>query len=320
MLSLLADGRFHSGEDLGATLGITRSAVWKAVRACETLGIEIHAVRGRGYRLAAPLELLSREVIQAAMDETARGRLAGLDILPEVDSTNRHLMRLAQQGAPSGLACLAEWQSAGRGRRSRAWVSPFGTNIYLSLLWRYADGPATLTGLSIAIGVAVARALHEAGVSGIGLKWPNDLLWRERKLGGILLELAGESAGPCYVVAGVGVNVRMPAAAAQNIDQPWTDLAAVTGGAGVSRNRLAGLLLQHMIHVLDAFPSVGLAPFRQEWAHWDAVTGKRVVLQIQDRPVLGRALGIDDSGALLLSVNGELRSYASGEISLRVQA
>ncbi|MGB0713369.1 MAG: biotin--[acetyl-CoA-carboxylase] ligase, partial [Gammaproteobacteria bacterium] len=242
LIRQLADGAVHSGTELAERLGISRAAVWKAVHKAEQmLELTVHRIRGRGYCLQAPLELFDPERITAAMSASARQRIANLWIFDDIDSTNSHLMREAYQGAASGTLCLAERQSAGRGRRGRTWVSPYGSNLSLSLLWRYPFGPTGLGNLSLAAGAAVAGALEAEGVPGIALKWPNDVLWRRRKLAGLLLEVAGEAQGPSQVVVGLGLNIRLGADQAGGIDQPWVDLDSIARASPgtMGRNRLA---------------------------------------------------------------------------------
>jgi len=317
ILDVLADGRFHSGEELGAAFGLSRSAVWKHLQALRALDIDLYAVRGRGYRLAYPLELLRPEPVLDQLSVRARQLLDCLEIHPELDSTNRYLLRRPHANGLPARACMAERQTAGRGRRGRPWVSPFGANLYLSLSWRYAGSPAGLAGLSLAAGVAVARALEACGVAEVGLKWPNDLLAGGGKLAGILLEMTGEASGPCQVVIGVGVNVAMPAAAAQGIDQPWVDLVGLLPQAP-SRNRLAGLLLDQLLLTADRYERDGVSPFLDEWQARDAVRDRAVALHLADGTVQGTARGIDEAGALLLETDGALRRFASGEVSLRL--
>lgn len=317
LLALLTDGRFHSGQALGAALGVTRSAVWKAIRICGQHGLDIHSVPGKGYRLAQPLELLHEPTIRTKLDPTAAPLLARLEVHAALDSTNSYLSRIANGQAISGIACLAESQDAGRGRRGRRWASPFGANIYLSVLWRFAGGPAALSGLSLAMGVAVLEALHALGVSVCGLKWPNDILCEGRKLAGILVDITGEASGPCSAIVGVGVNVRMPDAAATTIDQSWTDLAHIAPSRYWSRNQLAAQLLSRILLALHEFDRAGFAPFREQWLRRDCFVGKRVHLQLADRMITGRARGIDAQGGLLLEVQGEVRAYTGGEIGLR---
>jgi BirA family transcriptional regulator, biotin operon repressor / biotin---[acetyl-CoA-carboxylase] ligase len=319
LLKILADGRFHSGEELGRALGVSRTAIWKAIRACSDLGVEVHAVPGRGYRLAEPLELLEPAAICASLAERTRPLLSGLEVLADVDSTNRYLLDAAASRPGRGRVCLAERQRAGRGRRGRHWTSPFAANIYLSVLWRFGVGPAALAGLSLAIGVAAVRALECAGAQAVGLKWPNDLVWQGRKLGGILLEMSGESAGPSRVIVGVGINVCMPPAAATEIDQPWVDLATAMSGRKPSRNVVAALLVQELLAALDEFERSGFAPFRGDWERYDLVAGREVELHLPEGIVRGRATGIDGTGALLLLKDGRIRSYSSGEVGLRLR-
>lgn len=317
LLALLADGRFHSGQALGAALGVTRSAVWKAMRVCARHGVDIHSVRGKGYRLAQPLDLLYEQTVRASLDPSAARLLACLEVHAALDSTSKYLSRIADSQSISGIACLAESQDAGRGRRGRNWVSPFGANIYLSVLWRFVAGPAALSGLSLAMGVAVLQALHNLGVHVCGLKWPNDVLCEGRKLAGILVDIKGEASGPCSAVIGLGVNVRMPEAAAAAIDQPWTDLVHIASSRCPSRNQIAAQLLSQILLALNEFDQAGFAPFREQWMRWDCFVGQRVNLQLPDRMIAGRARGIDERGGLLLEVQGEVRAFTGGEIGLR---
>lgn len=320
ILQSLADGRFHSGAELGAELGISRTAVWKQMARVQALGLELHAVRGRGYRLSQPLELLDKATIAAHLPARARALLTGLDIHPQLESTNTYLRSALPAGGRSGYACLAERQTQGRGRRGRAWVSPFGANLYLSVGWRFSGSAANLGGLSLAVGVAAARALADAGVSELGLKWPNDLIWQQRKLGGVLLELAGEAHGPCDVVVGIGVNVSMPRSGGALVDQPWTDLRSILGDRCPSRNQLAAQLLGETLVSLAQYEQRGLEGFLGDWRQRDIVAGREVELQLPQQRLAGTALGVDESGALLVRMGASTRRFASGEVSLRVSA
>ena len=316
LLRMLADGRFHSGVALGDALGVTRATVWNDLQTLKNMGIDAYAVPGKGYRLPAPLELLAADEILDVLPLAARDALKRLDVHLELPSTNAYLVEHAQRGAPGGWACLAEHQTAGRGRRGRTWVSPFGGNIYLSVLWRFNSGAAVVGGLSLALGVAVAEALHAAAVPGVGLKWPNDVVWQGRKLAGVLVEMAGESSGPCYVVAGIGVNVAMTGDAARAIDQPWVDMVSITG-VSPARNHLAGMLLQHVLLALQAFEREGFASFLPRWRARDAYAGKQAVLHLPQQTLHGRVDGIDAQGALLFTHGDATRAYASGELSLK---
>ncbi len=317
LLRILQAGGFHSGEALGGALGVSRAAVWKALRSLPELGIVVDAVPGRGYRLREPLELLDPRRVRGALSARGAKLLAELEVLEEVDSTNSHLLARAVCGAPAGSACLAEYQRAGRGRRGRAWVSPFGSNLYLSVLWRYTAGASVAQGLSLAVGVALAELLAQAGARGVRLKWPNDVLCDGRKLAGVLTELSGEAGGDCHVVVGVGLNLRMPAGAAPAIDQPWADLASACDGQPPSRNELAGALLDRVLTVLSRFADEGLAPHLESWSALDALREQPLVLHTPRGDYEGIGAGVDASGALRVrGADGE-RLFHAAEVSLR---
>lgn len=318
IVRLLADGNCHSGEAIAAHVGVSRTAVWKALRkASEALGLGIVAVRGRGYRLPAPLELLDPERILAALSPEPRGLITRLEVHDSIDSTNSRLMAMAAAGAPSGTLCLAERQTTGRGRLGRTWVSPFGANLYLSLLWRFPSGPAAMAGLSLAAGAAVANALRSAGVQDIALKWPNDILWQRRKLAGLLLEVAGEAQGPTHVVAGVGINTRMDPDQGAAIDQPWVDLDQALGRGSYSRNALAATVANVLASAMDRFGREGLSPFLPTWEGYDLYRGEQVEIHWGQQTIRGTNLGVDAHGALRLETGAGVRTFEAGEVSLR---
>ncbi|HEX7031301.1 MAG TPA: biotin--[acetyl-CoA-carboxylase] ligase [Gammaproteobacteria bacterium] len=313
LLGLLSDGSFHSGEALGAALGISRGAVWKQVAALNALGLDVHRVRGRGYRLARPLELLDRERLLAGLEPAARERLDELFLFDSVDSTNTFLM---QQDRDAVVACIAEHQQAGRGRRGRDWISPFGANLYFSLCWPFASLPPDFSALGLAAGVAARRALADIGCGGVQLKWPNDLYANGAKLGGILLEMRGEPPGPCRVIAGIGINVVMPADAANDVDQPWIDLSRLAGTAP-SRNALAACLLNRWTEAFAAFEREGFAGFRAEWQDADLLAGCEVEVADGKQRLYGRARGVAADGALELETADGPRRVVAGDASLR---
>jgi BirA family biotin operon repressor/biotin-[acetyl-CoA-carboxylase] ligase len=318
LLRRLSDGGFHSGPDLALALGLSRTAVWNKLRELQDLGLEVNAVSGKGYCLAQPLELLDAARIIAELSVTAKGRLAGLEIHDQLDSTNTYLMGKAASGAPGGNVCLAESQAAGRGRLGRIWQSPFGGSICLSVLGRFADH-AAVAGLSLAVGVAIIRSLRRAGIEDAGLKWPNDILWQDRKLGGILLEASGEAHGHCAVVIGIGLNVQIPPASAQAIDQAWVDLSQIRAGPPPSRNWLSALLLEELLQLLDEYPERGLQAYLPEWRQWHCFAGRDVVLQAGGKTVAGRVAGVDDQGLLRLDCAEDgIKAFASGDVRLRL--
>ncbi|BFM10308.1 bifunctional biotin--[acetyl-CoA-carboxylase] ligase/biotin operon repressor BirA [Simiduia litorea] len=313
LLRTLADGEFHSGEELGLLLGVSRTAVWKQLQKLDGLGLVAESVKGRGYRLARALDLLDVDVINASLGPELQQSLHITSFL-QTDSTSVRAMEAAADAA-HGRAFIAEQQTAGRGRRGRAWVSPFGANIYLSLVWSFQGGAAALSGLSLAVGVACARVLRTSGADQVALKWPNDLLVDGKKLGGILLEMTGDPAGECQVVIGIGINVAMPSEQAESIDQAWVDLRGL--GVTLSRNALVAKLLAELVAVLEHFALEGFAGFKAEWLALDAFANQIVTLSSAARAVSGLAQGVDDSGALIVSVDGERRLFHGGEVSLR---
>ena len=316
ILTLLADGEFHSGTELANELGISRSAVWKQLNGLVELGLTHSAVSGKGYRLDNSLELLASSKIDEDVNDHTRALISSLEIHDQIDSTNRYLVECSQNNAPSGSVCFAEYQTAGKGRRGRQWVSPYGSNIYLSILWRFQQGPAAILGLSLAIGVAVIRALKQHQIHNISLKWPNDIYSQGKKLGGILVEVSGETDGPCSAVIGLGLNLFLPETQAQGITQAWTDLSKITGQNRLFRNKLAGILLNHLLPVIAEYEGVGIKAYLDEWRGYDCLTGKSATLFSGQQQFEGIVRGIDDNGMLLMErPDGNVQTFASGEVS-----
>ncbi|HEY4128522.1 MAG TPA: biotin--[acetyl-CoA-carboxylase] ligase, partial [Gammaproteobacteria bacterium] len=267
ILEVLADGHFHSGETLAKSLGVTRAAVWKKVHALEKLGLQVFRVPGKGYRLADPLQLLDAATISSALSPATRDLLKGVTVLDSVDSTNVWVG--ARSSDPE--VCFAEFQSAGRGRRGRAWISPFGANLYMSMNWRFEEWPAGFTALGMVTAIAAVRALSKLGLSGVHIKWPNDLVAAGRKLGGVLIDIQGEPPRTTRAVIGLGLNVRMPAQSAEQIDQPWMDLAGLSEGSPPERNALAAALIEALVGALREFEAAGFAAFTADWQALDLV-------------------------------------------------
>ena len=314
LLQLLADGEVHSGESLGEELGISRAAVWKQLQKLEPLGLRVESVKGRGYRLAGGLDLLDARSIQQQLGASAE-LLRELQVYDQVDSTNARVLARLESGSGHRQVVLAEQQTAGRGRRGRAWASPFASGVSISIGWQFSGGVQLLEGLSLAVGVALARALARFDVPDVRLKWPNDVWCRGRKLAGVLLELSGDLTDRCAVVVGIGLNMRMPAAAAESIGQPWVDLAEVR--PGVSRNALVAAMLDELLPMLEAYPESGFARWRDEWLALDQFAGAEVCLQSVQQRWCGIECGVDSSGALLLDIDGERKVFHGGEVSLR---
>ncbi|WP_456379838.1 bifunctional biotin--[acetyl-CoA-carboxylase] ligase/biotin operon repressor BirA [Thiolapillus sp.] len=320
LLRVLADGAFHSGETLAGQFSVTRAAIWKRVQNLSRVpGIDIQSVRGKGYRLPAALDLLDAEAILARIEPALRSRLSELQLLPVVHSTNEFLLNQCNPLLHSGHACVAEHQTAGRGRRGRQWISAFGKSVCLSLAWRFDLSMADLAGLSIAAGVAVARVLTAQGLQGHGLKWPNDIHVQGKKLAGILVEANGEMEGPCLAIIGIGLNLRLPASVAGDIDQPWTDLGACLASLP-DRNRLTGDLLAALLDACMQYQQQGLAPFLAAWKEYDIYMGKQVDLLMGGNRVTGTYVGLSEQGGLVLDSPAGRQTWYSGEVSLRGKA
>lgn len=315
LLALLASGDALTGPELATMLGISRAAVWKQIEAWRKAGLEINS-GAHGYCLAHPLEPLDPDRIRAGLPIAVRRRIGALENHWRLDSTSSELARRAAS-LPDRSFVFADWQQAGRGRRGRQWISPPAANLQFSCVKRFADGYAALSGLSLAAGVAAAHALEDCGVRGIALKWPNDLVHGDAKLGGILVELGGEFMGPCHAIIGIGINVRLPGAVRAMLGRPCTDLTDLPGGTTPSRNTLATALIARMVDMLDMFDTAGFAAFTQTWAVRDALEGRRIHAEGAHGAVEGIAAGVDARGALRVHTNQGMRTIDSAEVTVR---
>lgn len=308
LISILADGEFHSGEQLGESLGMSRAGINKHIQTLRDWGVDVFTVPGKGYSLPEPIQLLDETFIRR---EVEQGSVA---VLPVIDSTNQYLLdRLA--GLQSGDACVAEYQQAGRGRRGRKWISPFGANLYISMYWRLEQGPAAAIGLSLVIGIVMTEVLRDLGADQVRVKWPNDLYLNDRKLAGILVELTGKTGDAAQIVIGAGVNLAMRNAQAGDINQGWINLQEA--GVRIDRNVLAARLITELRSALHCFEQEGLAPFLPRWEVLDNFINRPVKLIIGEKEIFGISRGIDSQGALLLEQDGVVKPWVGGEISLR---
>ena len=319
ILNILSDGQFHSGTELAKNIGISRSAICKQLNNLTERGVKFSAISGKGYRLESILQLLSAESIESDLSSTATSLITELEIHDCIASTNSYLVSKSYETINSGFVCFAESQTAGKGRRGREWVSPFGCNIYLSILWQFQNGPASISGLSLAVGIAVIRALNECGIDNVGLKWPNDIYWQGKKLAGILIEVSGETSGPCNAVIGVGLNFYLPEDQAKSITQDWVDLSSIVADNPVKiRNKLAAVLLNHLMPMIANFEQDTLESYLAEWRHYDCMKGQDVNIYMGKQVFTGVVKGIDNDGMLLLAnEHGEVQTFASGEVSFR---
>ncbi len=317
VLRLLADGEFHSGEILAHKLNISRATIWNALKEVDEAGLALYKIRGRGYRLAEPMQWLDRTKIASALG--AQANRFNLELIDCADSTNTLLMQKAAIGAVHGSVIAAELQTHGRGRRGRSWHSNLGGALTFSLLWRFNQGVGFLSGLSLAVGVALLRALKSLGVDGMALKWPNDVLHHNCKLAGILIEVQGDVLGPSFAVIGIGINLKLSEQAKNLIGQPATDLYSITGILP-DRNLALGCMLGHMAQVLDTFAVRGFSGLRAEWVEHHVYHNKNVRIMLPENAAdEGMVTGVDNEGALLLKTRGGERRYSTGEISLRAE-
>ena len=316
LLAKLGAGRL-SGDALAHELGVTRAAIWKRIQGLRAAGVEVDGRAGEGYGLTRPMDLLDADAIRTRLPKDAQALVRDLQVAWTVDSTNAELLRCSapEQGV---RVLLAERQTGGRGRRGRTWASPLAAHVYLSVLRLFSGGLVRLSGLSLVAGIAVAEALHDLGYVQARLKWPNDLMVDGRKLVGLLAEGGGEYAGPARAVIGIGINVHMPAAFAEQITQPWIDLDTLAG-APVDRNAVVAAVLARLLPALETFDAEGLAPFLPRYAELDLLRGQTVRVEQGGQWREGTALGLADDGALRVRIDGVEQHVHAGEVSVRAQ-
>lgn len=317
ILEILQDGEFHTKKSFGTGLAISSDQIDEVLHELQASGLVLISSEGLGYRLSDSVELLSRTAIFDYLSSVDPRPICRLKILSVVDSTNRYAREQAAHHASSGLVVLAEKQTAGRGRRGKVWVSPLASNIYMSVVWDFSGAGDTLKGLSLAIGVAVRRALLKLGVADIKLKWPNDIFVNGKKLGGILLEMIGDPSAECSVIVGIGINVLMSESSAEEIDQDWIDLQRASS-VTISRNELVACLITETFEVLGNFQRTGFSVYRAEWQAADLLKNQSGTISKDRESVSGIVLGVDNSGSLRMQLlNGEEQRFIGGELSLR---
>ncbi|MCG8325069.1 MAG: biotin--[acetyl-CoA-carboxylase] ligase [Thiotrichales bacterium] len=313
----LSDHAIHSGSDLADRMAVTRTAIWKHIGYLRNCGLDIEPVKGRGYRLGQNVELFKPGQVRQRIAARQKNKLRRLQVVFETGSSNRLLLDRLDKQSIHGHAILAEYQTQGRGRRGRRWLSPMACGINLSVGWHYANPPPNTACLSLACGIAVMRVFRQLQIADAGLKWPNDIFARGRKLGGILVEMRGEQAGPMNIIVGIGINV-CPSRLLARAGQPVTDITTLTG-LQPSRNELAGLLINELLELLHAFPATGREQIINAWRRHDCAQGQQATIRLPDGNCTGKVMGIDDEGLLLMQVNRRVRRFTSGEISLVVQ-
>jgi BirA family biotin operon repressor/biotin-[acetyl-CoA-carboxylase] ligase len=321
VLRLLADGERRSGEAIAAALGMSRAAVWKQVKRLEALGLVVDVRRGAGYRIDPPLDVLDAGVIRAALPPGTAARLDSLDVMTHVRSTNSQLFDGARPRPGRMAACLAEYQSGGRGRRGRSWLAPPGRGLCLSVAWTYPTQPVGVESLGLVAGAVVRRMLTTRAEVAVGIKWPNDLIVDDRKLGGILVELSAEGHGSCFVVVGIGINVTATPSLADmastcGVLRP-IDLATATAGRSPTRNALAAALIEAFAEMFEHYPATGFSAYRGLIAEADYLYGRTVTVESPAGPIAGRAMGIAADGRLRVERDGAIHEIVAGDVSVR---
>ncbi|MFT5544288.1 MAG: BirA family biotin operon repressor/biotin-[acetyl-CoA-carboxylase] ligase [Arenicella sp.] len=311
LIQQLANGEFNSGEALGVLVGVSRSAISNHMKYLIDIGLDVFSVKGRGYRLAQPIQLLDQDKILRILGHSNKDLVEVVNI---INSTNTYIKERLKD-LPQGFVCIAESQTNGRGRRGKTWVSPFGSSVYMSMAWTFSGGYQSMAGLSLLVGIAINRALKEIGVNDCKLKWPNDIYHDFRKLAGILVEVEGQVGSDASAVIGIGININLPSTI-DGIDQPFTDLTSISENT-VDRNELIALLISTLTKMLVEFESRGLAPFMAEWKDADLFYNEYVYLESGSNRIHGISKGINESGALLLENAGKLTPHHGGEISVR---
>lgn len=319
ILKLLSDGKFHSGEAMAQRFNVSRTSIWNALQHAEQLGVEIFSVRGRGYKLPQALILLDKHAIMNAL--AASQTQIALEVHDHLPSTNTYLMQ--GLSTHTHATCIAtNLQTQGRGRRGRQWQAGLGASLTFSLLWRFQCGASALSGLSLAIGIALIRSLHQLGISNAQLKWPNDVLVLDdnkhgQKLAGILIELQGDMEGPSTAVIGIGINLKLPESLKQQIDQPATDLASISNQL-INPNVLLAIMLKNLTDVINTFEQHGFEKLHNEWTQHHAYQNQAVRMIMPDgSETQGMVRGLAADGGLLVETENGLQRFISGEISLR---
>lgn len=273
------------------------------------LGLKFRERAGR-ITLLESIELLNPEIIMGHLSSEPK-----LEIHWTIDSTNRYLMRM-KTALDSVTVCLAEQQQAGKGRRGKTWVSPFGRNIYLSVGKHFSKRIAELGGLSLVAGIQVVKTLRACGLQDAGLKWPNDILLGQGKLAGILVELGVPVGDRVFVVIGLGVNFSIQEKDSRKIGQPWS---AVAQYVSVSRNEMVGKLTENLLQAMECFESGGFAVFHEEWSGYNMYAGQDVVIHRGAERIEGRDAGVDEDGNFLLETAKGIQVFNAGEVSLRAR-
>jgi len=319
VLSILSDGKFHSGEVIAKNFNVSRVLIWQVIAEAEKLGVEIFSVRGKGYSLSHSVQLLDEKKIKKSIGEMASW--LNIKVFDVVDSTNNFLMQEAPKDYPHASCVAANIQTSGKGRRGRQWQSSLGENLTFSFLWRFTKGAAALSGLSLAVGVSLIRSLKKININEALLKWPNDILVKDyggyKKLAGILIELQGDMDGQSAAIIGIGINLKLSKNQLAKIDQPAIGINQCIDNE-VDSNEFLGIIIKDLTEVLAKFESNSFEPFKDEWQSYDAFQDQSISISLGDGGIIsGKEYGVNDMGALEVITEDGIKTFSSGEVSIR---
>jgi BirA family biotin operon repressor/biotin-[acetyl-CoA-carboxylase] ligase len=317
LLDLLEKRGFHSGSDLGRILGVSRVAIQKRVANLRAVGLPVSRIPGRGYSLDSGITLLNKDTILSTIDDNNRSLVSHFELLQSVNSTNEHVSGLEISPGKAAI-CITESQVSGRGRRGRTWHSSPYRNLLFSISWCFEAWPDAITGLSLAAGIEIVSKLRAIGVSDLMLKWPNDIVSAQGKIGGILIDVRGEANASCRIDIGLGLNIVMAAKDAKNIDQEWSDLESL-GYKDIDRNKLAATCINAWIELCKNYAETGFAAYKDLWPDYDAYSDATISVSRDQNEFLGRVTGVNDAGALLVKAeNGQMHLLTDAETSIRL--
>ena len=319
VLNILSDGKFHSGEAIAKHFKVSRVSIWQAIAEAEKLGVEIFSVRGKGYSLSHPVQFIDEVKVKKAIGEMASW--FNIKVFDVLDSTNNFLMQEAPKGYPHASCVVANIQTSGKGRRGRQWQSSLGENLTFSFLWRFTKGAAALSGLSLAVGTSLIRSLKKINVNQALLKWPNDILVKDdegyKKLAGILIELQGDMDGQCAAIIGIGINLKLSKNQLAKIDQPAIGINQCIDNE-VDTNEFLGIIIKDLTEVSAKFESNNFEYFKDEWQSYDAFQDQFISISLGDGGIIsGKEHGVNDMGALEVITEDGIKTFSSGEVSIR---
>ena len=319
VLNIFSDGKFHSGEAIAKHFNVSLVSIWQAIAEAEKLGVEIFSLTGKGYSLSHSVQFIDEDKVKQSIGEMASW--FNIKVFDVVDSTNNFLMQEAPKGYPHASCVATNIQTSGKGRRGRQWQSSLGENLTFSFLWRFTKGAAALSGLSLAVGVSLIRSLKKINVKQALLKWPNDILVKNdeeyKKLAGILIELQGDMDGQSAAIIGVGINLKLSKNQLAKIDQPAIGINQCIDDE-VDSNQFLGVIIKDLTEVLAKFESNSFESFKDEWQSYDAFQDQSISITSSNSSIIsGKERGVNDTGSLEVITEDGIKTFSSGEVTIR---